>query len=104
MDTQAIKRVNGIRIHTEEDFAGMRRAGRLAAECLDMIVPHVQPGAVTEELDALIREFVLDHGAVMSGNVGNLPNVENLDMQYAQSAILTPCDLPFARDGIAAET
>ena len=40
---------------------------------------------------------------VMSGNVGNLPNVENLDMQYAQSAILTPCDLPFARDGIAAE-
>lgn len=40
---------------------------------------------------------------VLSGNVGNLPNVENMDIQYAQSAILTPCDLPFARDGIAAE-
>jgi predicted amidohydrolase len=40
---------------------------------------------------------------VMSGNVGNLPNVENMDIQYAQSAILTPCDFPFARDGIAAE-
>jgi len=40
---------------------------------------------------------------VMSGNVGNLPNVENLDVQYAQSCILTPCDFPFARDGIAAE-
>jgi predicted amidohydrolase len=40
---------------------------------------------------------------VMSGNVGNLPNVENMDVQYAQSAILTPCDFPFARDGIAAE-
>ncbi len=40
---------------------------------------------------------------VMSGNVGNLPNVENMDVQYAQSAILTPCDFPFARDGIAEE-
>ncbi len=40
---------------------------------------------------------------VMSGNVGNLPNVENMDVQYAQSAILTPCDFPFSRDGIAAE-
>ena len=40
---------------------------------------------------------------VMSGNVGNLPGVENMDIQYAQSCILTPCDFPFARDGIAAE-
>ncbi|WP_262422501.1 carbon-nitrogen hydrolase family protein [Brevundimonas denitrificans] len=39
----------------------------------------------------------------LSGNVGNLPNVENMDIQYAQSCILTPCDFPFARDGIAAE-
>jgi len=41
---------------------------------------------------------------VMSGNVGNLPNVANMDIQYAQSCILTPCDFPFARDGIAADT
>jgi len=40
---------------------------------------------------------------VMSGNVGNLPNVANMDIQFAQSCILTPCDFPFARDGIAAE-
>ncbi len=40
---------------------------------------------------------------VMSGAVGNLPNVANMDIQYAQSCILTPCDFPFARDGIAAE-
>ena len=40
---------------------------------------------------------------VTSGNCGNLPHVENLDINYAQSAILTPCDFPFARDGIAAE-
>lgn len=40
---------------------------------------------------------------VLAGNVGNLPNVGNMDIQYAQSCILTPCDFPFARDGIAAE-
>ncbi len=40
----------------------------------------------------------------MAGNVGNLPRVHNLDIQYAQSCILTPCDYPFARDGIAADT
>jgi predicted amidohydrolase/GNAT superfamily N-acetyltransferase len=41
---------------------------------------------------------------VLAGNVGNLPNVENMDIQYSQSCVLTPCDLPFARDGIAADT
>ncbi|MBG59937.1 MAG: carbon-nitrogen hydrolase [Peredibacter sp.] len=41
---------------------------------------------------------------VMSGNVGNLPKVSNMDIQYAQSCILTPCDFPFSRDGIAADT
>ena len=32
-----------ITIYRPEDFAGMRRAGRLAAETLDMITPHVRP-------------------------------------------------------------
>ncbi|WP_373531575.1 GNAT family N-acetyltransferase [Vampirovibrio sp.] len=41
---------------------------------------------------------------VMSGNVGNLPRVHNMDIQYAQSCILTPCDFYFSRDGIAADT
>ena len=40
----------------------------------------------------------------MSGSCGNLPNVKNMDIHYAQSCILTPCDFPFARDGIAADT
>lgn len=38
-----------------------------------------------------------------AGIVGNLPMVENMDIHYAESCILTPCDFPFARDGIAAE-
>lgn len=41
---------------------------------------------------------------VLSGVVGNLPNVENMDIHYAESCIITPCDFAFARDGIAADT
>ncbi len=41
---------------------------------------------------------------VMSGVVGNLPNVESMDIHYAQSCILTPSDFPFSRDGVAADT
>ena len=40
---------------------------------------------------------------VISGNVGNLPNVENMDIQYAQSGVFTPSDFLFAQDAIAAE-
>jgi predicted amidohydrolase len=40
---------------------------------------------------------------VTAGCVGNLPFVENADIHYAQSAILTPSDVQFARDGIAIE-
>jgi predicted amidohydrolase/predicted N-acetyltransferase YhbS len=39
----------------------------------------------------------------LAGTVGNLPNVDNVDVQYAQSGILTPSDIPFSRDAIAAE-
>lgn len=39
----------------------------------------------------------------IAGCTGNLPFVENADVHYAQSAIFTPCDVTFARDGIGAE-
>jgi methionyl aminopeptidase len=57
-------RTAGIKLHAPEDFAGMRAAGRLAAECLDMLTPHMVPGASTERLDDIAREFILDHGAL----------------------------------------
>ena len=57
-------RTAGIKLHGEQDFAGMRAAGRLAAECLDMLTPHMTPGVSTERLDNLAREFILDHGAL----------------------------------------
>lgn len=39
----------------------------------------------------------------LAGNVGNLVDVNNMDIQYAQAAVLTPSDFAFARDGVAAE-
>lgn len=39
----------------------------------------------------------------LAGNVGNLPDVTNMDVQYAQAAVLTPSDFAFSRDGVAAE-
>ena len=53
-----------ITIHAPEDFAGMRLAGRLAAETLDMIHPHVRPGVSTAGLDRICHEFIVSHGAV----------------------------------------
>jgi methionyl aminopeptidase len=53
-----------ITIHASEDFAAMRAAGRLAAETLDMIIPHVVPGVTTDTLDRLCHDFIADHGAV----------------------------------------
>lgn len=51
-------------IHDTEGFAGMRRAGHLAAETLDFITPHVRPGVTTGELDRLCHDFIVAHGAV----------------------------------------
>jgi methionyl aminopeptidase len=50
--------------HRPEDFEGMRRAGRLAAEVLDLLVPKVTPGVTTAALDRLAFEYTLDHGAL----------------------------------------
>ena len=52
-----------IKLHGPEAFEGMRKAGRLAAETLDFITPHVKPGVTTGELDRLCHEFALAHGA-----------------------------------------
>ena len=64
LEIEAETRTGQIKIHKPEDFEGMRRAGKLAAECLDMLIPHVQPGMSSDHLDTLAREFILDHGAL----------------------------------------
>ncbi len=55
---------SAIKLHGETGFQGMRAAGRLAAETLDFIAPHVVPGATTDEIDALCRDFIADRGAL----------------------------------------
>ncbi len=55
---------DGITLYSKDDFEGMRRAGRLAAETLDMITPHVVPGAVTADLDRMIELFITKNGAI----------------------------------------
>jgi len=57
-------RTHGIKIHGAEDFESMRKAGRLAAETLDFITPHVQPGVLTEELDRLCENFIRERNAI----------------------------------------
>lgn len=60
---------DGIRLYAPSDFDGMRRAGRLAADILDRIAEHVQPGQTTAALDALITDWVEQAGAT-SATIG----------------------------------
>jgi methionyl aminopeptidase len=54
-----------ITFKTGSDIEGMRRAGRLASEVLDMLTPHVRAGISTEELDRLAHEHIVKvQGAV----------------------------------------
>lgn len=55
---------NGIKIYEPPDFDGMRKAGKLAAECLDYITDFVDVGVTTEYLDDLCREFIKSHNAI----------------------------------------
>ncbi len=57
-------RDGAIKLYGPDGFAGMRAAGRLAAEILDALVPHVVPGVTTAELDDIVRRMTLDGGAV----------------------------------------
>jgi methionyl aminopeptidase len=63
-DADLLPRDGTIKLHGPAGFAGMRRAGRLAAEILDALVPLVQPGVSTAELDDAVREMTLAGGAV----------------------------------------
>ncbi len=53
----------GIRIHEAVDFAGMHKAGKVAAEILDEIAEHVFPGQTTGQLDKIIEQKVIGKGS-----------------------------------------
>ena len=63
-ETELQPRDGTIKLHGEAGFAGMRKAGRLAAEILDALAPLAVPGATTASLDDVVREMTLAGGAL----------------------------------------
>jgi methionyl aminopeptidase len=59
-----------VSIKTPEQIEKMRIAGALAADVLEMIVPHVKPGVTTEELDALCHDYIVNVQKAIPANVG----------------------------------
>src|SRR3974377_490207 len=59
-----LRKTGQIKIHGPDAFAGMRKAGQLAAECLDMLVGEISPGVATEHSDRRVFEFGMDHAAL----------------------------------------
>ncbi len=53
-----------VKIHSEEEFSKMRKAGKLAAEVLDYITNFVEIGVTTNKLNDLCHDFILKHNAV----------------------------------------
>lgn len=53
-----------IKIYTEQDFEGLRKAGHLAREVLDFIEPYVKVGVSTLYLNDLCHNFIVEHGAI----------------------------------------
>ena len=59
-----------VTIKTSEEQDKMRAAGRLAAEVLDMIAPHVKPGVTTDELDRICHDYIVNIQKTIPANVG----------------------------------
>ena len=59
-----LARTGAIRLHGPQGFEGMRKAGHIAAQVLDAVVPHVVPGVTTAEIDAIVHRTMADAGAV----------------------------------------
>jgi len=59
-----------ITIKTPQDIEGMRVAGRLAAEVLQVVAPHVKPGVTTGELDRICHDHIVQVQQAIPANVG----------------------------------
>lgn len=62
--TEPLKNTGQIRLYDADAFEGMRRAGRIAAECLDALVDIVEPGVTTDTIDRFVYQFGLGRGAL----------------------------------------
>ena len=59
-----MKNTGVIRLYGPDAFEGMRKAGQVTALCLDALVPLVQPGVTTNEIDRFVYQFGMDHGVL----------------------------------------
>ncbi len=95
----------GILICYDVEFPELSRL--LAEEGMDILfVPFLtdtQNGYSRVRNCAKARAIENECYVAIAGSVGNLPKVHNMDIQYAQSAVFTPCDFPFPSDGTKAE-
>src|SRR5712691_12905662 len=56
-----LRKTGQIKLYGPAAFEGMRQAGRLVAECLDMLAGEVRPGVTTETIDRLVFDFAMAH-------------------------------------------
>ena len=57
-------------LKNQEELDGMRKAGKLAAEVLEMIGSHVKPGISTGELDRICQDFIINEQLATPANIG----------------------------------
>lgn len=95
----------GILICYDVEFPELSRI--LAEEGMDILfVPFLtdtQNGYSRVRNCAMARAIENECYVAIAGSVGNLPKVHNMDIQYAQSMVFTPCDFAFPASGIKAE-
>tara|TARA_R110002167_G_scaffold163242_6_gene359973 strand:+ start:2520 stop:4046 length:1527 start_codon:yes stop_codon:yes gene_type:complete len=95
----------GILICYDSEFPELSRI--LADEGMDILfIPFLtdtQNGYSRVRNCAQARAIENECYVAIAGSVGNLPNVHNMDIQFAQSMVLTPCDFSFPTNGIKAE-
>ena len=96
----------GILICYDSEFPELSRL--LAKDGMNILfVPFLtdtQNGYSRVRLCAQARAVENECYVAIAGCVGNLPKVANMDIQYAQSAVFTPCDFAFPSNGIKAES
>ena len=95
----------GVLICYDSEFPELSRI--LADDGMDILfVPFLtdtQNGYSRVRRCAQARAIENECYVAIAGSVGNLPKVNNMDIQYAQSAVFTPCDFSFPANGIKAE-
>jgi len=95
----------GILICYDVEFPELAR--QLAIEGMNILfVPFLtdtQSGFSRVQICARARAVENECFVAIAGSVGNLPKVHNMDIQYAQSAVFTPCDFAFPINGVKAE-